>query len=1018
MANSGCVYNSPALANADEYMKTLSEDLQTYVNMLSIAKEGDQATAYASLKEQISTVDDLVSQLSEGAVKRASDLSKNPDLQKSIGLELYTALKGLFMASSDPEGLMYQASSSGRVVAAYDAYMRGLRGGNIAYRTVNGIMKLVGLGNVVELYANRHTQIKQYGPARSAYMHVREIENFANTKNKNLSHFAEEMLVTVKNDALFKENDVTLSVFNKVFPMFDETRVQESGHRGEMSIEDLEQRFSDLDMNIDSDQLPAIHERFKWYRDNLWYKINYGYTKEDLNARLDAMEKSHTGDEPFNRNAATFELASKTPERGSFLGHFADLRDKLNEIYAEFQPRLDHDDPRVQEVKDIIDKINDFTNRIRIGYIPGVGEREAFVTTVIGNLSEKLNFTSSFLYARNADDSGTEVTDFHNGAINYQEGMGLMFKEAAKILAHSYVRQTMDTDVAWFNANSDRRVVGTAIKFWLHDLEAIIESPKKQITTATKAIRRFSSVMGLIPATIMMFPGTAIKNVVAGQINFMEALGLKTNMKAFEDALIRASDVSPYSALARFIDTEADKWYVSTGIAKEFEMLSPDAQQRDILDRGVIAAMQLADRATKGTLAFLIPDEKLSSNMWGKLFSLKGSEDRLRQHYKGLIFNHIAEYAQRFNIKVDKSNVKALFDKFKERSWYEMQQALGDFSPDSKPYWAHTLGDTAENGVLAAAGAMLKWIYMFRAPMANNIDNFMQSASKIGDFIGGSRQDMTAEEIRNTKVAMLTTSGLALYALMDMMKETVLSESKIFDLEWNQLETFNPFQEYKRPMNLVFASTIAPLFNLRISEEAFKEIKASNIAFVLNMLGGREASDVIQNDGGMSEFLNKFTAIIDLPTAFTDFVINGEGHVNARGNMGVLYDKQREFRDAWGNTTNLDPVWMLQRVFEHFAISDTNPTDRNRDAAFKAQNIGRNLLQFLGLSVWVRNPQIVAKSVGSQRRAWDGYERGLSYIRKAKYYRGTTNATLAERQINSMQKYGKFFSNIIRTQDI
>jgi len=506
-------------------------------------------------------------------------------------------------------------------------------------------------------------------------------------------------------------------------------------------------------------------------------------------------------------------------------------------------------------------------------------------------------------------------------------------------------------------------------------------------------------MLGFIPAMIMWGPATAVRNIMAGTSNLFQSVGLQSRMGKFNQALNNSND--PWHQIAMFVNEQASKTLVHTGLAKEFEMFTDmSSPHKDVMTASQNFFMKLADLF--GAETFLNMD---ISSSYSKLFSLKGSEKHMREEVKGLIFNNILNDINRIGIKFDttegqksyNSNIELIskmYQQHEQNAFFKITRALGDFSPLAKPYWTHGFQDNASKSGAALTGALLKWLYMFRHPMLVNTENTLLS---ITELLYDKSMSGTVDRNKIAKGGMI--SAALMFATYELFKD-ILWEQEAYV---GSLETLNPLQDLNKPMRLAMASILAPIFGLKVTEENARKIEAENIRFLANMLGGNALASAYREDRTMKDFYQSWVNVFNLPSTLLDVIIHGSNEVVSNGKTNALYDKRHQFRKQWGELTSLDPIWLVERLIEYNTIKD--PYDKASTVAFRKDTMLKNLATWVGISVYGNTPERVWNAYGSTYWSDQAYDDTKTYLSKRRLY--PYNSRTANRFVNSIENYGK-----------
>jgi hypothetical protein len=996
-----CVFQSPSVNNAASYINELDQDTAKYIEMYSSAVYGDKLPALYRFSQTKLEVDDVIKRLSYGTIDSIDDLKADSAKAQFYKNALDSAFQALFKASDDPAALIMEANENARILSAYRRYKALQTADLIPYRFFNGITKMFGLG---EVYANRPNYIRHFQPAADTYMKMAEIDNFTKSYNTKTLDNIREMWKAVESSSIFKQYKISPDIVNKMFGLFDNMYIDKGMVTPDTIAGELVSKY-DIDMEQPGAK-DAVFNEFMRFKKTMWDVINYGTTEEQLKIDIEQYKKSHPDATDLSDNKILVEVSRD----GSILGNFRLLRDKLNSMWDADKAALITDTSEVGvkhriAIEAVIKQINEMHGRF--GYVPGNQIGPSMLETLYDSNAEwrqagddALVFLPAFTFHRvneNFNDDG----DFINTALTMSQATGIMFNEAARIIGYNKIKADVDANAEWFKADPSRRAIQGSLIEYLHDLGAVINTPKAMNSTAMKIARGASALIGVTQASILMMPGSAINNTIGANYIMTMVTGLDHFMGRFDKAL------KSNNGVATMIYEHYQKYLLSPGIVSEFETFTPMGQNAELVDKTLSTLQKVGDRMGDGVLS-LIPVIK-NSNMWGKIFTgMKPSEERVREHAMGMEFNLARQVPGMVEIltkttdqltKGDKEVIRNFIESTSQKVFYDMQATAGDFSPLARPWKWHTAGDTANDPFHVVMGAVGKLMYAFVHPMVVNIDAFVHTLAKTGVYFNDSTlKNMLTPSMRaSIQTALGTGSFGFFYAMYEFYRDAIAADKD--HVKIGLTETFNPLQNMREPLNLFYASIVAPIIGAPLSEEAYKEIAASNARFALNLLGGREAEAAIREDGGMQEWMDKLGKVMDLPSVIYDVIVNQE---YTNGDMNILYDKRAELREAFGGTTASDPVGLIADAIDIAFIRDPQNPNQVMSRMDK-DRYARIISKALGISVWRTNPETVFKSYKSNE--WREYanNRASRYISKAKslpYYQKSA----AEYQLQALRE--------------
>ena len=994
---STCPKGDPRVNAAAEYLNNLDSETRTLVTMIELAEAGDLTPGYLKLgsgedDDPYVKANELVKRLSGGTIEDLEGLEKADPIHKRIYQDALTsAVESLYKAANNPEVILEQAAYSSRLVHHLKMTVAASSGRLLLQKIVNAPLRLFGNPESVEFVANRPTVLQEHPVSSRVYHLMSKITNFVDSYNNLPMKTVQKLLDAVGDNEVFKRNGINRELFNKLFPMFDQQTVDNLGTRFKASMVD---NFRANGVDIQEHEVDAVYKEFMNIRDVTWYQINYGYSKADF----DNMIKNSTSQ--GNENQKAYELAAP----GSIIGNHKALKAALLELYKEAGDSIEgwENQRHIDAINEVIADLQDSV--VRLGYVPGKIDENG---EIINNPTKSLINKSNFIEHRSDGSYFSGEGDFVNGALVAIGGNGVMFDEASRIIGYNTIKKSVDDNPEWFRANSNRRTVYHGIKAWLHDQRVIINSVDENETQAARSLKRISAITGLIPAAILMNPGSSVNNLLAGHLNMLWSFGNESKMGRF------LSDAEEGRAVAGLVLDHVNKFMVSPGMTSEFNMFSPPGATKNVVQQASDFMMKVSDKAGEGIVGFIpgMRDSTFVKNM----LTIKGSEESMRRHIGGLIYNRVIDVLGTDGISLlsktslsddDSKLLASVISRQEEKAMYDVMQALGDFNPTSKPFWTHTLGDTAKTAPLALAGAVGKLLYVFRHPMVVTFENYASSMFRNIETLKS--KEVLANMSPASRKALDFSAGAGivgfLMAVYEFMRDAVLVDKP--SLQVSLTETFNPFQLTRGGGYLLYASVVAPILGTPVSEEAHREIVASNVAFALNMIGGKGIGQAIKEDHSSAEYLQSFKKIVDLPELLLDVMTNPEV---THGNSSRLFETRTELRRATTGLTSLDPIWWIERAIEFQFIRDPNNPD-SVNQKYQVDTVRNSLASAFGLSVWRNNPDMVRRTRMNTYYQYESGRRHQEYYRKSGGRAGRVYNTASASQLEALRRYGKIYA--------
>ena len=315
------------------------------------------------------------------------------------------------------------------------------------------------------------------------------------------------------------------------------------------------------------------------------------------------------------------------------------------------------------------------------------------------------------------------------------------------------------------------------------------------------------------------------------------------------------------------------------------------------------------------------------------------------------------------------------------------------------------MGTTATEAPLALAGALAKFLFVFKHPMVVTFENYASSVFKGVTYMATKaiRADLTPEMRQALDVSAAAGGVGAMMAFYEFIRDAINADKDSIMMSYT--ETFNPFQLTRDATNLFYASIVAPLLGTPVSEEAHREIVASNVAFAMNLLGGKQIGQAIKEDGGAYEFLTGMRKVLDIPEIMHDIIMNPEV---TDGDISVLFDKRAEFRQATSTLTSSDPIWWAQRLTELAFLRD--PNDPQTTKRFQQDTAMRTFASGLfGMSVWRKNPEYVRRAAYSGYYRIENHKRHRDFIARTGGRYGSQYNQASQNMVQSLINYGKVF---------
>ncbi|MHB0929563.1 MAG: hypothetical protein ACYC3W_11805 [Candidatus Nanopelagicales bacterium] len=558
-------------------------------------------------------------------------------------------------------------------------------------------------------------------------------------------------------------------------------------------------------------------------------------------------------------------------------------------------------------------------------------------------------------------------------------------------------------DAGWVRGNP---TVAHAIRYYTDKQLHFMENYKGDSRKASvEIIRNLSIGLSSIGAVMLAAPSSALTNYLGGHLGLVNQFGFKYRdmMHEFKQSMDNqsgglAKDVA--EAVNRVAETE----FLSGGRLTEFvskeQTWMNDAESKNLLvvatRKARDATMGIADFASTKGLLMMFPS-----------LTMKGSEENLRRYTAPVMFERVY---WGIKSKVDagiikpediKAEVQRAISEHKTDVYMDMNKALGDFSPENRPFWSWmpARSDNVWQVTLGAAASM--W-YMFRQVSLHNMNMLMRNAANVTNPHATMKERLTG----GVAGAFLINMALATYDWLTRDSKHVPRVPLFVNA--------NPMQELVtlgRGAKLAMAH-MAPAFNSWVSEDEAMEISSNLMRLAGGMLAGHTLEKTAENMRDESPSWKSFTD-----------AVNAVGHVTAWPSILARFndvmdldeysDYKKEIREALDNPIGYasfsnDYLAFLAKAIPAFTVKGDDL------ARQKTYDLGSMMLASFGVRPYI-------SSMGEN--AYDSFYKPTLLDLDRKYFQtyaqdNFTNlrdyhGSMISRINNQLKRYGRVYDSAL-----
>lgn len=976
--------NTRLIGGVDDLVKVMTALGTADKSLNSLNVETAKESAEALLTElvgQRTTIEDL---------KNFTDERKAVlfDVMQKTAKEAYRALDNPteVLGNMTRGSMIYKAFKHEKRIQITDTLMEGMW---------NRLLRLTGLDptdNIgFDIIGQKLNKVEHFEPARKAFaLHQYIAEYMQKTSRILQNSIKKEFHALVEESSIKALGLDTADAVSKMLPLFDSNiNTSMKKHYGVNSDMELISRHAEkLGIAINEDYLDASINAFEQFR-NRFNQINYGDVSDD----------------DWKSTDGNIKIYEKAPDM-SILGFIRNTSSLLNRAFSMLDDTKGINQSFKAEYEAIRGYLKDF--KPRRNYLPtftkGNLDSDPLAELYRHSDENKKTAVSSFLKARglvDAEDTETHKFDFLDAMVNNFSGLTLMAEDVSNKFFHFYVEGQLKANSKWFST-PERLTIRDSIKQM-----STIAQMRFTRDIYRGAFKNISSALTIIPTSILMLPGSAIKNTLAGMLNLYWKMGSEIRGGDYRAELSSGNDN------ARIVDDYTRKYLMSVGLVSEYTEYA--AKYREGLDDAFSElgkfSLKISDVISDGFGLGMI------SETWHKFLTMGGTEDGLRAHAGNILYNRLQKYAllkgKKSVASLDKGDVIRFIEANKDNVFYDVNNALGNFTSMNKPFFTHALAETAETRTQLLAGLGMKFVSMFRHAGVVTAQNFTRS------FVDMTFKESNPVSQPKEKAFMAAQAGLLvgglLFAMYEILKETVFSESSDFPkVNMSISSAINPYEEVDIAGKWIAYLTLGAFFNMPMSDEDYQSLKRETSRTFLGMFapGGVGGVAAIKSPD-MTEVESLLEDMLDIRMNFfnmvtTDYTTDEEGWKAMRD----LRAATRESREEVASVMQLDPIWVIHRLI---AIAKVNaPNDRAAEWRVRSDLISQGLSTMFGMNFWISNQPKPTEYYGSDQYLANDAIKYESMIRKLRSMGYKANADMGDRIIGYYQKFGRMPKDLTR----
>lgn len=907
-----------------EALEDYATDLAKVISVVQIPIKSLDNISYKA----VDTTDKLLRELF-GQKSGKVDLSLKPDESKKTAYKVMDRIvSDLYRSMENPREVMETVNKTSRVYKMLQ-YKSMLSKVDVALeRLWFGINKAIGNTpesmETTDVFGVRMNKYEQFEPSRKAFRLLNEIEEYT---NKNVAKFASNarnlVANTAKDTALIEAGIDTADKVSQMFLFFDEGRQRQLLKEYNVStrkaglIEFATRRGF---LNVTEENADRVLSVFDAMQ-GMFNTMNYGL--DDVSGMTNK------------------EILAKAKE-GTIVSFIRDLKAKINEMHTlMIEAKVDAVD--MEQFNRVKKSIDDFMPRKN--YVPFVGDDNDSMYTIFGKIDENDTVSlSSWLKHRRGiiDDSTMNKGNFLDSLTMNLAATSVMAKELGNKFFSTYLRKAVDDNYEWFEGSPERRTVKVAIEQGINISEKCAKSSRENNMSPIRA------VSSLIGSSILALPGSAIKNVVSGNLNLFWRLGNEVSGKDFRTSL----DSKEYLAIQ--VDEYVNKFLKSTGIASEYTINRADSalKMENLGDKFRDMVMKTADYMGDGIFVGKMFD------LYKRTLTIKGTEDILRDKMGSLLYNRLKdELAMKGILTPSKEQVDSHIRMNVDDAFYDINNALGSYHTLNKPFSTRALGETAETtvGMLYAMASNLA--YMFRHAGFVTTQNFMHSTADM--VISEKNPYSTAKD----KVVDITRSGSIIggliVAMYEILKRTVFSKDEsIPKIASTFTSAIDPLEEMDIIPKMMIYNYMRMFNDEPISDKDYALLKDEALSYTFGILSsvkgntpsGKFTVNFEQSRRQSEWYVHQMANMPRALNALLDMKTSEEVGYKA---IQEIRTQAREKSDSIRDFTALDPLYLVSKVLDGALVK--TPNDPVAAWKYRGELFTNTVATAFSFKFWIEN---------------------------------------------------------------
>ena len=825
-----------------------------------------------------------------------------------------------------------------------------------------------------DLFGVRLNKFEQWEPSRTVFSLHQQIQEYVDKEVRMLGDKVRKEVVDFSNSTVLKEAEIdTVDKISQLAVFFDKGRQRE--YMENIGLNDRKQAFNEFamsrDISIPTDKLEEVYDEFSAFATR--YQAINGqavYTNGKFDGR------------------ATLEQAGK----GTVLEFIRNTRNKVKEMYEMITPevRRNMKQSDVESFERIHKLLDNFV--ARENYIPWLGDNEDPFSMMFKSIGDNDSISISAWLKRRRE--LVDIKDFNEGDLlsslsTNLSGTAVLIHDFSNKFFASYLKSQMELQKDWFKGSSERSVVKTHIEQAIHIAERISNENHDFYS-----MKNFLSITSIVPAGILMLPGSAMKNTLAGLVNMYQRMGSEIAGKDYHNALISGEDV------AIQVKDYTDKWLQSVGIIGEFvqnkeEFIDSDyaKSSKSIRDSAMMTADFLGEGMGLGKIFKFYHD----------FFTVKGTEEQLRAHIANVLYNRVKAD---MIVQNGKGNLSELITKHSEQAFYDVNNALGNYSPLNKPFLTHALAESPETVTQLLTGMAVKWGYMFRHAGFVTAQNFMHSLGSL--TMKFTKQTGNPYENKSKELTQFGLVGFGLtMAMYELLKRTFFSEEEKFPkFNFSAMTAVNPMEEIDVSAKWLAYLTMGSMTNMKMSEKDYDALKQETLQYATGLWTSGSSKYAVTGTPVVSALEYYGDTLFNFGQAFLALTDVKGNDTDKTGTSAVyeLRGKENAVKAKIGSFMSFDPIYLVEKLTALTTFDA--PNDVAAEQKFEGEILAYMALTMFALNVWSeRNPKPSTFSYDDEYTSnkANTYLSVGTKLGKKGYY---ANKSLADRAVANYLKYG------------